>query len=55
MELYNHHLIIGRGQDKTSAELEVILSVINGEYPLKHDGKIEFLNLYPTERVTRYE
>ena len=38
--------IFGRGQNKTSCELEVIARVLDGEYPLKNDGEIEFLNLY---------
>ena len=39
-------LFIGRGQDKTFNTLEVILRVIEGTYPFKNDGEIEFLNLY---------
>lgn len=39
-------LFIGRGQDKTFSTLEVILRVIEGTYPFKNDGEIEFLNLY---------
>ena len=38
--------IVGRGQDKTSCEIEVIAKVLDGEYPFRNDGEIEFLNLY---------